>query len=71
MNQDQINSLTRSLLKMISGAMAAHGLVQASITLNRGDVIELIVSTIVGVVAIYGSHKNNADAPTVASTITK
>jgi len=60
MNDDQLNSLVRTLMKMIGAVLAAHGAAQLSTALNTPAAIETIGGVISAAIAIWGSHRNNA-----------
>jgi len=59
MNTDQLNSLLRSILKIIGAALVAHGLTNAGSLVNSPDVIGVIL-TIAGLVC---SHYSAASPP--------
>jgi hypothetical protein len=63
MNQDQINSLIRSLLKIAGTALAAHGLSTAASIVNSQDFVGAVL---VGVGLIW-SHFDNSNTPTGSS----
>jgi hypothetical protein len=56
MNQAQINSLIRSVLKIAGTALAAHGLTTAASLVNSEDVFGLVVL----LVAVWQSHQHHA-----------
>ena len=60
MNQDQIDSLVRSLLKVVGGILAAHGLTATAGIVNSTNVTELISGIVVTLIGFYASHTNAA-----------
>lgn len=79
MNQDQIDSLVRTVCKMAGGILAAHGLANAATVVNSTNVVEAITGVVVAVIGIAASHTTNATtvststvapAQEVATTIT-
>jgi hypothetical protein len=71
MNQDQIDSITRTACKIIGGILAAHGAQQMAATINAPDVVELIGGVVTTIVGIYASHKSNSSTPTTAPSTTQ
>lgn len=69
-NDDQINSLVRSVLKIISGVFAAKGLTDVSTLVSSQSVEELVASALLGFIATYASHKSNATPPVNSVTVT-
>lgn len=65
MNQDQINSALRSLLKIIGSALAAHGLAQAASIVNGEDCIGVVLA-VAGLVWSHFSHAPDAPPPPAA-----
>jgi predicted lipid-binding transport protein (Tim44 family) len=65
-NQDQIDSLIRGIVKGVGPLLVAHGLTALSTTLNTDSTIECIGGAVMTVLAFYASHKSNAPAPTTA-----
>jgi hypothetical protein len=63
MNQDQINSLTRTGLKIIGGILAAHGGQQMATLINTPDVVQFVSGLVVTGIAIYASHTTHAPTP--------
>lgn len=55
MNQEQINSILRSLLKIIGSALAAHGLTGAANIVNGQDCIGVVLA-VAGLVWSHYSH---------------
>src|SRR5580698_4468939 len=65
MNQDQINALIRSVLKIAGAVLAAHGLARDAAWLNTEDVAGVIVA----LVALWQSHQTHtAPSPCAGST---
>jgi hypothetical protein len=60
MNQDQIDSLVRTLCKIGGGILAAHGAQQMATVINTPDVVEAITGIITAAISIYASHTSNA-----------
>ncbi len=56
MNSDQISSLVRSLMKIIAGILAAHGLQDTATLLNTPD----IISAALLIVSLLWSHFNHS-----------
>ena len=65
MNQDQINSLVRSALKIVAAMLVTHGLTQAAAIINTEDVAGLVV----GVIGLLASHYTHATPPAVAAPV--
>ena len=65
-NQDQLDSLIRGIVKAVGPLLVAHGLNALSTTLNTDSTIECIGGVVMTVLAFYASHKSNAPAPTAA-----
>ena len=57
MNQEQIDSVVRTILKIAGTALMAHGLANYAKIVNSPDVFGLIVL----LVGIYASHQNHSD----------
>jgi len=57
MNTDQVNSLIRSLFKIIGAGLIAHGMTDAASIVNNQDVIGLVL-TLVGLLSSYNWHKD-------------
>ena len=57
MNQDQIHSLVRSILKIAGAIALAHGSTKAATIINSEDAIGLIVLLI----GLWQSHQTHAD----------
>lgn len=57
MNEDQINSLVRTVLKIAGTALAAHGLSASASLVNSEDVFGAIVL----LVGLLQSHQTHAD----------
>lgn len=55
MNQDQINSMVRSVLKVAGAILVAHGATQAAAIVNCEDMIGLVI-TLVGLVQSHQAH---------------
>ena len=53
MNQDQINSLIRSALKVVGGVLAARGLMASSNLVNTEDMAGLLI----GLIGLWESHQ--------------
>lgn len=68
MNQlsPQTQALIRSLLKIIGGALAAHGLTRAAAVVNAGDSIELVFGVVSAIAGYVLSHNKAAQIPVVA-----
>jgi hypothetical protein len=62
MNQDQIQSLVRSVLKVVGAILVTHGASKAAAIVNTEDVAGIIVAP----VGFYMSHKQHADPATPA-----
>lgn len=62
MNLDQLLSLVRTLLKIIGGILAAHGLSAEAGLLNSADVIGAVL-LIVSVLWSHFAHKDNSAVP--------
>jgi hypothetical protein len=62
----QQQSLIRSLLKIIGGALAAHGLTRAAAVINAGDSIELIFGVASAIYGYWLSHQKAQQIPVVA-----
>jgi len=60
MNQDQIDSLVRTCLKMVGGILVAHGAQQMATTVTSPAVIEAVIGIVTAGLSIYASHKSNA-----------
>ena len=58
MNKDQINSLVRSILKIVGAILAAHGATKYAAFINTEDVAGVII-TLVG---MWLSHQTHADS---------
>ncbi len=56
MNTDQFSSIVRSILKIIAGALVAHGATKAAAFINAEDTIGVIL----GIVGLVWSHVNHA-----------
>ena len=69
MNQDQIDSLVRSLLKVVGGILAAHGAVAVAGTLNSMNTIELVSGIVTTLIGFYASHTTNATQPVDTTAI--
>lgn len=71
MNQDQIDSLIRTLLKYGGGFLSAHGAVglASAINNNASSIAQIAAGVIVAAIAQYGSHTSNA-TPTVIPAVT-
>ena len=66
MNADQVNSIVRSLLKIIGGALIAHG-ANADIVnsvATSADLIQIISGAVIAGGAALWSHFSHAAAPT-------
>jgi len=61
MNTDQINSLIRTVLKVLGTALATHGLTNAAGILNSEDFIGLVL-LIVGVISSHSWHSSAPDS---------
>ena len=61
MNTDQINSLIRTVLKVLGTALATHGLTNAAGILNSEDFIGLVL-LIVGVISSHSWHSAAPDS---------
>jgi hypothetical protein len=59
MNSDQLNSLIRTVLKIIGGIFLQHGLADYANLVNSADVIGLVTL----LAGIYLSHRAHATAP--------
>jgi len=59
MNQDQINSLVRTVIKIVGSALVTHGMTQAASILNTEDVIGAVVI----IVGVIWSHLDNKTIP--------
>ena len=59
MNQDQINSLVRTVLKIAGTALAARGLTSTAQWVNSEDVFGLIV-LLVGLWESHQTHQNDS-----------
>jgi len=71
MNDDQINSLIRSILKLGSGYLTVHGASQLAVAINTPAVATSLTGILLAFIAMYGSHRNNATplpAVTVSTT---
>jgi hypothetical protein len=62
MNQDQISSLTRSVMKVIAGLLAAHGLQNEATWMNTPDVISAVLLA----VSLAWSHFAHQSPPSSA-----
>jgi hypothetical protein len=62
MNQDQLDSLVRTALKMIGGILIAHGAQQAATAINTPDAVEFVAGLVAAGISVYASHKSNAPA---------
>lgn len=74
MNQDQIDSLIRSVVKVISPLLVAHGMTSLATTLSLQSSVETIGGVVALVLAFWASHKSNAapiTPPTQPPVITK
>ena len=60
MNLDQLNSLIRTVLKVIGSALMTHGLTNYATFINSPDVIGLVL--LVG--GMIWSHYTHASSPT-------
>lgn len=63
MNQDQVNSLVRSGLKVVGGILIAHGATNAAAVLSTGPVIEAICGVVTAIIGIVWSHWNHKADP--------
>jgi hypothetical protein len=63
MNQEQINSLARSIMKILAGLLAAHGLQNEATLLNTPDVISAVL-LIISLAWSHFAHATPADPPT-------
>lgn len=63
MNQDQVSSAVRSILKLLGAALVAHGATKAAAWVNAEDVAGLAVA-IVGLVWSFISHRAAAGTST-------
>lgn len=59
MNQDQITSIIRSILKIAGSALAAHGLTNAANLVNGEDVAGVAIA----VAGLVWSHYNHSSTP--------
>lgn len=65
MNQDQLDSLIRSVVKVIAPLLVAHGMSSLATTLTLNSTVETIGGVVATVLAFWASHKSNAPtAPT-------
>jgi hypothetical protein len=67
MNQDQINSLIRSLLKIAGSVLVARGLTVYANIVNTEDVAGLLV----GVVGLWQSHEHHGEHTRPACDFTR
>lgn len=71
MNQDQIDSIVRSVCKVAGGILIAHGATQAAAIINAPDVIEAIgglVMVIIGICASHATHAPNVPTSNVPTS---
>jgi hypothetical protein len=68
MNQDQLDSLVRTILKMLSAILIAHGAQQMATIISTPDVIEAVIGVVTAGVSIYASHTSNAPASSTSAT---
>jgi hypothetical protein len=69
MNQDQINSLVRTALKVIAGAILAHGGSQMLAgAINTPDVAELVTGIIIAGLSAWASHATHAEPSSSTTT---
>ena len=59
MNTDQISSIVRTVLKIVSGLLLAHGLGDTATLINTPDVVGLIIL----IVSLLWSHFHHASPP--------
>lgn len=72
MNQDQIDSLVRTALKIVAGAVIAHGGSQVLAgAINTPDVAELVTGIIMAILSAYASHKSNGVQPSTPAQPSK
>ena len=69
MNQDQIDSVVRSLVKVAGGILTAHGLTATAAIVNSQNVIELLVGIVMAVAGFYASHTSNSVPPVGTVTV--
>jgi hypothetical protein len=69
MNQDQIDSIIRSLAKIIGGILVAHGATQMATVINAPDVIEAIGGVVTAGLSMYASHTSNATPPATPTPV--
>jgi hypothetical protein len=69
MNQDQVDSLVRSLAKIAGGILTAHGLTDVATTVTSASVEELITGILMAVIGFYASHKSNATQPVNTTSV--
>jgi hypothetical protein len=67
MNQDQIDSLVRTALKMISAVLTAHGAQQLATAVTAPSTIELAIGLVMGALSLYASHSTHSDPPVASS----
>ena len=62
MNQDQIDSIVRSGLKMVGGVLLTHGYMNAAAekVFTSNSTVEAVAGLILAGLGIYASHKSNA-----------
>jgi hypothetical protein len=60
MNQDQITSLVRSVLKVAGAALAAHGAQQWATIATTPDMAEAVSGAVMTGIGIYLSHVQHA-----------
>jgi len=71
MNQDQIDSLVRSVVKIAGGILTAHGLTASATIVNSQNVIELITGIVMAVIGFYASHTTHStDSVPVTAPVT-
>jgi len=63
-NQDQVASIVRSLLKTVGGALVAHGATKVGAFFNAEDSFGLVM-TVIGFVLSHFTHKDSPPAPVV------
>lgn len=69
MNNDQIMSLVRSLLKLIGGALLAHGATKAAGWVNGEDAVGLILA-LIGFITSHVTHKDDSTTtPTAGAKV--
>jgi hypothetical protein len=64
MNQDQLTSLVRSVLKIVGTALAAHGLSKEANLVNGEDVAGVVIAF----ASLVWSHYNHSAPPTPPQT---